>query len=288
MNPTYIIGEIGLNHNGDLDTCKKLIDLAWVAGCDACKFQKRSPDKCVPEYQKNQPKSTPWGDMTYLEYKYRMEFGKDEYDEIDAYCKGKIEWSASPWDMDSLQFLTNYDVPWIKIPSAHLTNKDLVVQSTRYCQENNKKLIISTGMSTEEEVDKAYMTIVKEIPVGNPWAKENLVIMHCNSTYPADVDELNLSCIKTLKEKYGCIVGYSGHEFILGTTVAAVYLGSEYIERHITLDRNSWGSDHLASVGPKGIIGLVSGIRELEKAYGDGKIRLCDSEMSVRKKLRGT
>lgn len=275
MNKTYIIAEIGINHNGSIDIAKKLIDIASVAGCDAVKFQKRNPDVCVPEHQKNVMRDTPWGKMTYLDYKYKVEFGKKEYDEIDSYCKEKgISWSASPWDLDSLHFLNEYDIPFIKIPSAMLTNDELLKESVK----TGKKIILSVGMSTEEEIDHA-VSILKD-------AKE-FAILHCNSTYPAPIEELNLSAIQTLKQKYGCEVGYSGHEFRLGTTVASVYLGASIIERHITLDRTMWGTDHMSSVEPQGLIKLVKGIRELEQAYGDGKIRVTDSQIPVRNKLRG-
>lgn len=275
MNKTYIIAEIGINHNGSIDIAKKLIDIASVAGCDAVKFQKRNPDVCVPDHQKNVMRDTPWGNMTYLDYKYKVEFGKKEYDEIDSYCKEKgISWSASPWDLDSLHFLNQYDIPFIKIPSAMLTNDELLKESVK----TGKKIILSVGMSTEEEIDHA-VSILKG-------AKE-FAILHCNSTYPAPIEELNLSAIQTLKEKYGCEVGYSGHEFRLGTTVASVYLGASIIERHITLDRTMWGTDHMSSVEPQGLIKLVKGIRELEQAYGDGEIRVTDSQIPVRNKLRG-
>lgn len=275
MNKTYIIAEIGINHNGSIDIAKKLIDIASVAGCDAVKFQKRNPDVCVPEHQKNVMRDTPWGKMTYLEYKYKVEFGKKEYDEIDSYCKEKgIAWSASPWDLDSLHFLNQYDIPFIKIPSAMLTNDELLKESAK----TGKKIILSVGMSTEEEIDHA-VSMLKD-------AKE-FAILHCNSTYPAPIEELNLSAIQTLKQKYGCEVGYSGHEFRLGTTVASVYLGASIIERHITLDRTMWGTDHMSSVEPQGLIKLAKGIRELEQAYGDGIIRVTDSQIPVRNKLRG-
>ena len=275
MNKTYIIAEIGINHNGNIDIAKKLIDIAAVSGCDAVKFQKRNPDICVPEHQKNVMRDTPWGKMTYLDYKYKVEFGKKEYDEIDSYCKGKgIAWSASPWDLDSLHFLNEYDIPFIKIPSAMLTNDELLKESVK----TGKKIILSVGMSTEEEIDHA-VSILKD-------AKE-FAILHCNSTYPAPIEELNLSAIQTLKQKYGCEVGYSGHEFRLGTTVASVYLGASIIERHITLDRTMWGTDHISSVEPQGLIKLVKGIRELEQAYGDGVVRVTDSQIPVRNKLRG-
>jgi N-acetylneuraminate synthase len=276
MKKTYIIAEIGINHNGDLGIAKRLIDIAALSGCDAVKFQKRNPDVCVPEHQKNIMRDTPWGTMTYLEYKYKVEFGKTEYDEIDSYCKEKgIAWSASPWDMDSLEFLTQYDLPFIKLPSAMLTNYELI----EACAKSGKRVILSTGMSTEEEIDVAIDTIKRHT--------SDFAILHCNSTYPAPIEELNLSTIKTLKDKYNCEVGYSGHEFRIGTTVASVYLGATIIERHITLDRTMWGTDHLSSVEPQGLIKLVKGIRELEEAFGDGVIQVTESEKIIRNKLRG-
>ncbi len=273
---TYIIAEIGINHNGSLDTAKKLIDIAAVSGCDAVKFQKRNPDVCVPEHQKNVPRETPWGTMSYLDYKYRMEFGKQEYDQIDQYCKEKnIAWSASPWDMDSLHFLEQYNLPFIKMPSAMMTNEELMRASAR----TGKKIIFSSGMSTLDETDKAVQWMREE--------KAEFALLHCNSTYPAPLEDLNLKCIQTLKERYACEVGYSGHEFRLGTTVASIYLGATIIERHITLDRTMWGSDHLASVEPQGLIKLVKGVRELEIALGDGNKVVTEGELPVRKKLRG-
>jgi len=276
MNKTYIIAEIGINHNGDLDIAKKLIDVAAVSGCDAVKFQKRNPDVCVPDHQKNVMRDTPWGTMTYLQYKYRMEFEKQEYDQIDAYCRDKsIDWSASPWDMDSLDFLLQYDMPFIKIPSAMITNEELM----RASASTGKKVIFSAGMSSLDEVDEAVRWMREE--------SADFALLHCNSSYPAPIEDLNLSCIQTLKQRYDCEVGYSGHEFRLGTSVAATYLGATIIERHITLDRTMWGSDHLASVEPQGLIKLVKGIRELELAYGDGVKKVTEAEKKVRKKLRG-
>lgn len=276
MKETYIIAEIGINHNGCLDTAKKLIDISAAAGCDAVKFQKRNPDVCVPEHQKGVMRDTPWGKMSYLDYKYKVEFEKNEYDEIDRYCKQqKINWSASPWDLDSLNFLSQYDLPFIKIPSAMITNIELVAAAAK----TGKKVIISTGMSSEQEIDDCVALISLHT--------KDLAILHCNSTYPAPIEELNLSCIKTLKEKYDFQIGYSGHEFRLGTSVAAVYLGASIIERHVTLDRTMWGSDHMSSVEPQGLFKLVSGIRELEQAYGDGSIYISASEFPVRAKLRG-
>lgn len=273
---TYIIAEIGINHNGSLEIAKKLIDIAALSGCDAVKFQKRNPDVCVPEHQKSVMRDTPWGEMTYLAYKYKVEFEQAEYDEIDAYCKDKgIEWSASPWDLDSLEFLEQYDLPWLKIPSAMLTEESLL----RECARTGKKIIFSVGMSNLDEIDRAVEVLREE--------EADFAMLHCNSTYPAPLEELNLKCIQTLKERYNCEVGYSGHEFRLGTTVASVYLGATILERHITLDRTMWGSDHLASVEPQGLIKLVKGVRELETALGDGNKVVTEGELPVRKKLRG-
>ena len=283
MKKTYIIGEIGINHNGDLDIAKRLIDIATVSGCDAVKFQKRNPEVCVPEHQKNVLRSTPWGEMTYLEYKYRVEFEKEEYDVIDSYCKERnIHWSASPWDMDSLTFLEQYDIPFLKVPSAMLTNDELL----EGCVATGKRIIFSTGMSTQQEIDHAVEVLrtAKE-NYNNP---HTMGLLHCNSTYPAPLKDLNLSAIKTLANQYPDFeIGYSGHEFRLGTSVAAVYLGASIIERHITLDRTMWGSDHMSSVEPQGLIKLVKGIRELEEAHGDGTIQVTESEKVVRDKLRG-
>ena len=274
MNRTYIIAEIGINHNGSIETAKKLIDMASLSGCDAVKFQKRNPDVCVPNHQKGKMRETPWGTMTYIEYKYRMEFGKKEYDEIDKYCKEKgIAWSASPWDLDSLDFIMQYDIPWIKIPSAMITNEELMKASAA----TGKKVIFSTGMSTYEEIDQAV----------NWLGDSETLMLHCNSSYPAPLEDLNLKCIQTLKDRYNCEVGYSGHEFRLGTSVAAVYLGATCVERHITLDRTMWGSDHMSSVEPQGLIKMVKGIRELEIALGDGIKRVTEGEKAPRKKLRG-
>jgi N-acetylneuraminate synthase len=276
MKKTYIIAEIGINHNGSLATAKKLIDVASVAGCNAVKFQKRNPDICVPEHQKKVMRTTPWGEMTYLDYKYKVEFEREEYDEINEYCKKQqIAWSASPWDMDSLKFLEGYNLPFLKVPSAMITNEELMRASAR----SGKKVIFSCGMSTMEETTQAVDWMNEE--------NADFALLHCNSAYPAPLEDLNLSCIKTLKQKFNCEVGYSGHEFRLGTTVAAVYLGATILERHITLDRTMWGSDHLASVEPHGLIKLVRGVRELEIAYGDGVKRVTSAELKTRKKLRG-
>ena len=270
---TYIIAEIGINLNGDLEAAKKLIDIAGIAGCDSVKFQKRNPDVCVPEHQKGKLRETPWGRMTYLQYKKRIEFGKDEYDIIDEHCKDRgIKWSASPWDLDSMDFLDKYDLPYIKIPSALLTDNNLLDR----CRYSGKKIILSTGMSTMEEIDKAVETI----------HNCDYALLHCNSAYPAPNKDLNLNCITMLKEKYNCEVGYSGHEFGLTTTIASICMGATIIERHITLDRTMWGTDQMCSVEPQGLIKLVRGIRELEEALGDGVKVVTEKEMLIRDKLR--
>ena len=277
---TYIIAEIGINHNGDLGTAKRLIDIAHVSGCDAVKFQKRNPDICVPEHQKKVMRDTPWGKMTYLEYKHRIEFGKKEYDDIDIYCKAKnIEWSASPWDRESLKFILEYDIPFIKIPSAMLTNYTMLNEASL----SGKDIILSTGMSTQDEID----TAVNILKYNTQFSNYKYTLLHCNSTYPSPLKDLNLIRIKTLKDRYNCAVGYSGHEFRLGTSVAAVYLGATIIERHITFDRSMWGTDQLSSVEPQGLIKLVRGIRELEEAYGNPEIIPTTGEEEIRKKLRG-
>ena len=276
-NIPFIIAEIGINHNGDLEIAKKLIDIAKVAGCDVVKFQKRNPDICVPEHQKTVMRDTPWGRMTYLEYKYKVEFEKPEYDEIDQYCKSKgIKWTASPWDLDSLDFLNQYNIPFIKIPSALITDLELIKKTT----ETGKKVIISTGMSTIEDVDAAVNTIL------DTNKKADFSVLHCNSSYPAPNDDLNLKCIKTLKDRYNCEVGYSGHEFGLTTTIASVCLGANIIERHITIDRTMWGTDQMCSVEPQGLIKLVRGARELQAALGDGKKVVTETEKPIRDKLR--
>ena len=277
MKKTFIIAEIGINHNGSMTTAKKLIDIAALSGCDCVKFQKRDPEVCVPEHQKSVMRSTPWGEMTYLEYKHKVEFSEEQYDEIDAYCQNKgISWTASPWDLGSLDFLLSYDTtPFIKLPSALLTDTELLTASAK----SGKKIILSTGMSTLGEIDEA-------VEILRSHAGDNFALLHCNSSYPAPLEDLNLSCIKTLKDRYNCEVGYSGHEFRLGTTVAAVYLGASILERHITLDRTMWGSDHMSSVEPQGLIKLVKGVRELETALGNGTKVVTEAEEKIKKKLR--
>ena len=282
MTKTYIIAEIGINHNGDINLAKKLISIAASAGCHAVKFQKRNPDICVPEHQKSVIRSTPWGEMTYLEYKHKIEFGKNEYDEIDHYCRSHgIDWSASPWDEDSLNFLNQYNIPFIKLPSASLTDLPLIEASIA----TGKKIIFSTGMSTETEIHNAVSYIRSSQKEYNNTNKMGL--LHCNSSYPAPVNELNLSCITTLKNLYPDFdIGYSGHELTIGTTVSSVILGAKIIERHLTLDRNMWGSDQSCSVTPWGLFKLVNGIKELELSFGDGTLGLSKSELEAQKRLR--
>ena len=269
-----IIAEIGINHNGDLDIAKKLIDVASVSGCDYVKFQKRTPQLCVPEAQRNKIRQTPWGEMRYIDYKNKIEFEKKEYDEIDNYCKSNgIKWFASVWDIPSVDFCSQYKESTMKIPSALITDLKLC----KYARDNCDTLIISTGMSTEEE-------IVRCIDACHPD-----VIMHTNSSYPSKMEELNLSYIHHLKSTYSDKqIGYSGHEYGLITTFAAVAMGSTWVERHITLDRTLWGSDQLASVEPIGFMKLVKGIRDIESAWGEGGPRqVLGSELDKRKSLRG-
>lgn len=273
--PVYVIAEIGINHNGDLGIAKKLIDAAKAAGCDAVKFQKRNPDVCVPEHQKGILRETPWGTMTYLEYKRRIEFGADEYHQIDRYCHDVgIDWFASCWDESSVDFIEQFAPPVYKIASASLTDHGLL----RKLRSTGRVQILSTGMSTMEEIERA-------IAILDP---DRLLVAHATSTYPCPPEELNLRVIQTLAERYPYPIGYSGHETGLQTTLAAVSLGATFVERHITLDRAMWGTDHAGSVEPGGLARLVRDIRVIERALGDGIKRVYESEIPVRKKLRGT
>jgi N-acetylneuraminate synthase len=272
-NPVYIIAEIGINHNGDLTIAKRLIDTAVIAGCDAVKFQKRTPDICVPEEQKHKMRETPWGYITYLEYRHRVEFEEEEYKEIDRYCNEKgIDWLVSCWDIPSVDFMTSYNPVAYKIPSACLTDDALL----NHINKKGRPVILSTGMSTMEEIEHAVSLI----------DHNRLIITHTTSTYPCPARELNLLMIRTLAEKFQCPVGYSGHETGLQTTIAAVALGACLVERHITLDRAMWGSDQAASVEPGGLIRLVRDIRVIEQAMGDGVKRVWESEIPIREKLR--
>ncbi|NTW48246.1 MAG: N-acetylneuraminate synthase [Chlorobiales bacterium] len=273
-HPTFIIAEIGINHNGSMDVAKKLIDGAALAGCDAVKFQKRTPEICVPKDQWYIERDTPWGRMSYIQYRHKVEFTKDQYAEIDAYCKQKgILWFASCWDEDAVDFMEQFNPPCYKAASASLTDIDLL----RKKKGTGRPLIISTGMSTMEEIEAAVEAV----------GTDKLLIAHATSTYPCAVQELNLRMIHTLKAKYPeCPIGYSGHEVGLATTWAAVTLGATFVERHITLDRAMWGTDQAASVEVGGMMRLVSNMRDIEKALGDGVKKVYESEVGPRKKLR--
>ncbi len=272
--PTYIIAEIGINHNGSLDLAKMLIDGAVRAGCDAVKFQKRTPEICVPHDQWHLERDTPWGRMTYIEYRHKVEFNLAEYSEIDRYCRLKgIQWFASCWDKPSVDFIEHFEPPAYKASSASLTDISLLKKK----KATGKPLIISTGMSTMEEIEAAVEAL----------GTENLLIAHSTSTYPCPVDELNLKMVQTLKAKYpGVAIGYSGHETGLAPTVAAVAMGAAFVERHITLDRAMWGTDQAASVEVGGFARLVEMIRDIERSSGDGVKRVYDSELGPRKKMR--
>jgi sialic acid synthase SpsE len=271
--PVYIIAEIGINHNGDIEIAKQLMDVAVETGCDAVKFQKRTPEICVPEEQKSIPRETPWGSMTYFEYKKRIEFEQKEFEQIDAYAKKiGIDWFASPWDVPSVDFLEGFNVPCQKVASACLTDSELLTAINK----TRTTTILSTGMSSMQEIDKA-VSLLNDVP---------LAIAQATSTYPAEASELNLRAIQTFAEKYKVPVGYSGHERGLQVTIAAVALGATFIERHITLDRSMWGTDHSASLEPEGLKKLVRDIRIIELALGDGKKKVYNSEIPIRAKLR--
>lgn len=271
--PVYVIAEIGLNHNGSVDIAKQLIDVAVEAGAQAVKFQKRTPDISTPEHMKPTPRETPWGTMTYLEYRYRVEFEQEQYSEIDTYCREKgIDWFASPWDENAVDFLESMNVVAYKIASASVTDLSMLSKIA----ETGKPVILSTGMSTIEQIDKAVATL----------GTENLSMMHATSTYPLPPEEANLRMISTLKERYDVPVGYSGHETGLQISIAAVALGAVSVERHITLDRAMWGSDHGASLEPKGFVSLIRDIRVIEQAMGDGVKRIYPGELAPLSKLR--
>jgi N-acetylneuraminate synthase len=271
--PAYIIGEIGINHNGDLEVVKKLMDVAAAAGCTAVKFQKRTPELCVPEAQKSVVRETPWGFMTYLEYRHRIELKEEQYAEIDRYAKEKgLHWFASCWDIPSVDFIEHFNPVCYKVASASLTDEELL----RYTASKGRPVILSTGMSTQEEIDRAVGML----------DKKQLLLTHATSTYPCSPDELNLKMIASLRHRFNVPVGYSGHETGLQTTLAAVALGACIIERHITLDRAMWGTDQAASVEPAGLHRLVRDIRVIERAFGDGVKHVYPSELPIRQKLR--
>lgn len=271
---TYMVAEIGINHNGDLAIARQLIDYARVFRWDCVKFQKRNPDKCVPEHQKGVLRDTPWGQMTYLQYRKRLEFSAEQYAALWAHCGNDIAAAASVWDEDSVDFMLQFASPFLKVPSAHLTNDDLLT----YICRRQVPVLLSTGMSTQEEVDHAVELVQRHT--------DNFAVLHCHSCYPAPDDELNLRVISTYRDRYGCPIGYSGHEFGLTATLAAVALGARIIERHVTLKRTMWGTDQMASVEPQGMLKLAQQIRSLEGSMGDGIKCVHDSELPARKKLR--
>ncbi|MBI5955211.1 MAG: N-acetylneuraminate synthase family protein [Chloroflexi bacterium] len=273
-HPTYIIAEAGINHNGDLDIAKKIIDAAAHAGADAVKFQKRTPEICTPPDQQKQMRETPWGYITYLDYRYKVEFDEEQYRELDRHCKEKgIDWMVSVWDEPSVDFMEQFDTPAYKLPSASLTDHKLL----KHVRKTGKPVIISTGMSTMEEIHKGV----------DAAGVDNLVIMHSTSAYPCPPEELNLRMIETLRREFpDTPIGYSGHEVGLVPSAIAVALGATSVERHITLDRAMWGSDQAASVEPGGFEKLVKYIRVTEASLGDGVKKVYESEKGSLKKLR--
>lgn len=273
-HPVFVIGEIGINHNGDIEIAKKIIAGAKHAGCDAVKFQKRTPEICTPKDQWNIERDTPWGRMTYIDYRHKVEFGEKEYSAIDKYCKeiGMI-WFASCWDEEAVDFIELFNPPLYKTASASLTDFGLLEKHKKL----NKPIMISTGMSTKEQIDRTISFM----------DKNKLMIAHATSAYPCKNEELNLKMIETLKQKYPDIpIGYSGHEVGLAPTWAAVALGACFVERHITLDRAMWGTDQAASVEVGGMERLVTNIRDIENSLGDGIKKVYDSELGQIKKLR--
>lgn len=272
-HPTFIVAEIGINHNGDLSLAMRMIDAAVHAGVDAVKFQKRTPELCVPLDQRNHMRETPWGYITYLDYRYKVEFGKDEYTQIDRHCKQRgIPWFASVWDEPSVDFMEAYDPVCLKVPSASLTDHKLL----QHLRTTGRPIILSTGMSTMQQIQAAVDLL----------GEENLLIAHATSTYPCEPDELNLKMIQTLLQNYSCPIGYSGHEVGLIPSVVAAAMGACMVERHITLDRALWGNDQAASVEPGGFERLVKYIRVTEQALGDGIKRVYESELPSLRKLR--
>jgi len=270
--PCYVVAEIGINHNGDIDLAKKLINVAIGADCDAVKFQKRTIDVVYTPEELAKPRESPFGN-TNGDLKRGLEFEREEYEEIDRYCREvKIDWFASCWDEASVDFIAKFQVPCFKIASASITDDNLM----RHTRAVGKPIILSTGMSTMEQIDHAVDIL----------GKKDLVILHACSTYPAYYEELNLKVIDVLRDRYGVPVGYSGHETGLPSSVAAATLGACILERHITLDRSMWGSDHAASLEPNGITRLVRDIRLIEKSMGDGVKRVLEREQPIIKKLR--
>ena len=272
-HPTYVIAEIGINHNGDIEIAEKMIRAAKEAGVDAVKFKKRTPLLCVPPEERSKMRETPWGYITYLEYREHVEFGQKEYARIDALCKELgIDWFASVWDEEAIDFLEQFDPIAYKVPSASLTDNGLIDK----LNSTGRPIILSTGMSTMEQIRES---------VGH-FDMNKLAITHATSAYPCDPSELNLRMVETLTKEFDCPVGYSGHEVGLIPSVVAVGLGASIVERHFTLDRSMWGTDQSASVEPGGMERLVKYIRVTEQALGDGVKKVYDSELPSLKKLR--
>jgi len=271
--PCFVVAEIGINHNGDLRLAKQLIDVAAAAGCNAVKFQKRTPELCVPPSQRTTMRETPWGYISYMEYREKVEFGLDQYQEIDKYCRQhELMWFASCWDHPSVDFIQQFNVPCYKIASATM-NDDGLLRKTR---NTKKPIILGTGMSSLADVAHAVEVL----------GKQELVLLHAVSTYPADYGELNLRAIPTMRAHFEIPIGYSGHETGIPSSVAAVALGACIVERHITLDRAMWGSDQAASLEPNGITRLVRDIRLIERSMGTGEKRVLDRELPVIQRLR--
>jgi N-acetylneuraminate synthase len=271
----FVVAEIGLNHNGDISIAKKLIDVAKEAGCDAVKFQKRTPELCVPPHQREVPRETPWGVMSYMEYRRRIEFGKPEYDEINAYCKSlNMSWFASVWDIPSIQFMRGYNPPYYKIPSALLVHQELLIMTAA----EMKMTFLSVGMSDYSEIDRAVRIFKKS---GCPF-----ILMHAVSEYPAADNILNLQQLTVLRERYKVIVGYSGHEMTTLPCMVAVTMGAAAIERHITLDRTMWGTDQASSLEPRELREMVKAIKAIPSIVGDGERVVTEREKENAKRLR--
>jgi N-acetylneuraminate synthase len=271
-HPCFVLAEIGINHNGDTQVAQKLIDVASFAGCEAVKFQKRTVDVVYTPEELAKPRESPFGE-TNGDLKRGLELGQAEYEQIDEYCRKKpIAWTASGWDEASVDFIEQFNPPFYKIASASLTDDALL----RHTRAKGKPIVLSTGMSTLDQIDHAVEVL----------GKENLVILHCCSTYPAQYAELNLRVIPAFRERYGVPIGYSGHETGIASSVTAAALGACVVERHITLDRSLWGSDHAASLEPNGIMRVVRDIRLVEAALGDGVKSVVPSEIPIMKKLR--
>lgn len=274
-NKPFLIAEIGINHNGSIKLAKKLIDLASKYNFDAVKFQKRNPDVSTPEKQKSQMRETPWGYISYLEYKKKIEFGLKDYQIINKYClKKKIHWFASAWDIDSQKFLKRFKSKFNKVASAMLTNKKLLVEIAK----EKKFTFISTGMSRLEDIEECVRIFKKN--------KCSYSIMHCVSTYPCDEKDLNLNTIKTLKKRFKCQIGYSGHESSVSPSIIATMLGAEILERHITLDRSMWGTDQSASLEEQGLDNLTGILKKIPLMLGSGKKEINSEEKKILKKFK--